>query len=443
MRGDWLSNFHLVERNLPKHPLGFVFNTFMKLSSLIKPLAIKAKVKTILLGKLHAKPEITSRIATRIVREGVPRSFSWTYGAERAATLDYLESLRCGDYSYKFARGSSGPTLYGSCYACMLLGMYGQLQEMSESYKKGWLDYFDAHQDESDGFFRDPVLAGPVFEGHGGWGDGWGARHMAAHLAIGYCRLGRAPKYPFRFLEPYYDTANLTAWLASFDFDDDVWSQSNYIMNVYSLLQYSRDHMGEERADAAIEHISSWLIAKQRNDTGMWHGYPISDYPELGDAIRGAYHFFPLFVYEGRPIKYAEEVVSTILRSQNSWGGFNPEEIPSGACEDIDAIEPLIRACLQSGFRKDDVEISLRRALVWILTCRNHAGGYESIPENECPYGGHPLTTSRPGEGNLFATWFRTLCLAYIVDFLEIPHGFQLGVYPGYEINLKHGATRS
>jgi len=415
----------------------------MKLLSPLSPIVLKAKIKAHLLGRLHAKPEITARIATRVVREGVPRYLGWTYGTEKDATLRYLESLRVGDYAYKFASSSANPTLYGSCYACMLLGMYGELREISELHRQGWLAYFDAHQDATDGLFRDPALAGPSFEGQAGWGDGWGARHLAAHLIIGYARLGRAPQHPFRFLDPYYDPSHLADWLARFDFSANVWSQSNHIMNVYTLLQYARDHMGESRAAPAIASITQWLLARQRSDTGMWHDYTISGYPEIGDAIRGAYHFYPLFTYDRQPIRYAEAVIDTILRSQNSWGGFNPEECASGACEDIDAIDPLIRASRQTAYRRTDVETALRRSMVWILACRNRNGGYESIPENECPYGDHPLTTSPPGEGNLFATWFRTLCLAYIVDFIGMPHDFQLGIYPGYEITLDHGVGES
>ena len=413
----------------------------MTFTSAIAPL--KSKVKDRLLHALHAKPEITARIATRVVSEGVPRYLEWAYEAERDTTLRYLDALRVGDYAYRFALSSPAPTLYGSCYACMLLGMHGVLETMPESYKHGWLDYFDAHQDTADGLFRDPSLAGPAFEGTPGWGDGWGARHLAAHLVIAYARLGRPPKHPFKFLEPYYDAKYLDNWLAEFDFSANVWSQSNYVMNVYTLLQYVRDHMGEQRAAASLTSISQWLLARQRPDTGMWHDYAISGYPEIGDAIRGAYHFYPLFVYEEQPIPHAAAVIDTVLRSQNSWGGFNPEEWASGACEDIDAVEPLIRAARQTGRRTADVERCLRRSLVWLLACRNRDGGYESLPENECPYGNHPLTTSRPGEGNLFATWFRTLCLAYIVDYLAMPHGFRLGVYPGYEISLEHGGHGS
>ena len=399
--------------------------------------SLKSRVKAWLLANLHARPEIISRVATRVLREGVPRYLAWTYQAEKETTLRYLDSLRTGDFAYKFARSSSGATLYGSVYACLLLGMHGELDGTGQEFKSRWLEYLDSFQDSADGYFRDPLLVGPTFDGAGGWGDGWGIRHLAGHVLIAYARLGRPPRHPFRFLEPYYRQDYLNDWLGRFDFSANVWSQSNCVMNVYTLLQYARDYMGESRARPAVEAIRQWLLAKQRPDTGMWHAYTLRGYPEIGDAIRGAYHFYPLFAYEGESIRHPEAIVETILKSQNSWGGFNPEEAPSGACEDIDAIDPLARAAAQSGHKKELVELSLRRAMTWILSCRNADGGYECIPEHGWAYGDHPLTTSRPGESNLFATWFRTLCLAYVTDYLSIPNAFRLGRYPGYEISVR------
>ncbi len=399
--------------------------------------AFKVRVKTWLLAKLHARPEITSRIATRVLRDGVPRYLAWTYAAEKNATLRYLERLRAGNFGYKFALSSSEATLYGSVYACLLLGMHGELDAADPEFKNAWLDHLDRFQDPADGYFRDPLLAGPAFEGLGGWGDGWGIRHLAAHAVIAYARLGRSPRHAFKFLEPYYEQRCLQEWLGRIDFAANVWSQGNYVMNVYSLLQYARDYMGERRAAPAVTIIKQWLLAKQRQDTGMWHDYAARSYPELGDAIRGAYHFYPVFAYEDEPLRHTEAIVDTILRSQNSWGAFNPEECPSGACEDIDAIDPLVRAATQSGHRRESVDLALRRAKAWILSCRNGDGGYECIPEHGWSYGSHPLTSSRPGESNLFATWFRTLCLAYVVDYLGAPHSFQLGRYPGYEISVR------
>jgi len=100
---------------------------------------------------------------------------------------------------------------------------------------------------------------------------------------------------------------------------------------------------------------------------------------------------------------------------------------PSGACEDIDALEPLIRFVKQTGYRDEDATLAIRRGLVWLLANRHADGGYESLMENGCHYGQHPQTTSMPGESNLFATWFRTLTLAYVTKFLKMDNEFNIG----------------
>jgi hypothetical protein len=125
-----------------------------------------------------------------------------------------------------------------------------------------------------------------------------------------------------------------------------------------------------------------------------------------------AYHCYPLCAYEAESIRNPEATIDTILRSQKSRRGFNPENMPLGVCKDIDAIGSLIRAATKSGYKKELRKLPLRRAMARILSCRNDGDGCESIPECGWSFGDHPLTTSEPGEPNLLAAWFRTLCLA-------------------------------
>ena len=398
---------------------------------------LKERVKFELLRRLHAEPQITSQLATKVLRDGLPSYLNWDFKDEKTRVLGYLETMRVGDFDYKFCATAPGPCLYGSIYACMLKGMFGELDQADDAYKARWRAHLDGFQSEEDGHFRDPVLAGPSYEGQAGWGGGWGKTHLAGHIIIAYARLGGVPKYPFRFLEPYYEAEYLQDWLDQFDFTSNVWSQSNHIMNLCMLLQYARDFMAETRAAQPVRQILTWLKASQRADTGMWHDYDIQGYPEIGDAIRGAYHFYPLYVYDGIEVPHREAIIDTVLRSQNSWGCFNPDQMPAGACEDIDALEPLVRFSMQAPeYRQKDVGVALQRALVWLQCCHNEDGGYVSLPLNACHYGGHPYTTSGVGESNLFATWFRSLNMAYVTAGAQLKIGYQLGRYPGYEISL-------
>lgn len=97
----------------------------------------------------------------------------------------------------------------------------------------------------------------------------------------------------------------------------------------------------------------------------------------------------------------------------------------------------MVRFSYAGGYRNGEVDIALKKAFVWLQSCRGQDGGYSSIPLNACHYGAHSYTTSGIGESNLFATWFRSLCLAYVVGGLKVKNEYKLGRYPGYEINLE------
>lgn len=392
---------------------------------------MKAAVKAYLLKRLHAREEIIERIATRVTRVGVSGRVTWTYDSHVDNTLRYITACNRGGFNHSFCVSLETPVLYGALYAFMLRSMLGRLADRAEM--DAWIDHFDSYQAE-DGFFRDPALGGDAFEHIGGWGEGWGVRHLTAHMVIPYARAERCPRYPFRFLEALYEPGAMEAWLERFQFRDRLWSQSNYIMNLYSVLQFARDHMNERRARGAVDQIADWLRARQNPETGMWHDGPLTTRAQVNDAIRAAYHYYPLFEYDGVPLPYSERTVDVILPTQNSWGAFEEEGRPAGACEDIDALDPLLRFAPRTAYREADVRIAAERALVWILACRNPDGGSSSIPEHGFHYGGHPLTTSQPGESNLFATWFRTLTVAYISQYLGLKQDFAVGHYPGYEI---------
>ena len=399
------------------------------------PYNLRSRIKLALMDRYRLAPERTAAIPTLVLQRGVTNFLSFEYEEMKKKTLAYLQTRRSGAYEYTYSESAGVPTLYSSIYACMLMGLYGELDGIGSAGRAGWADYLNGFQSD-DGFFRDPAISGEEFENDGNWGDGWGIRHLAGHAIIAYARLAATPKYPFRFLEPFYSEAYLDGWLDAFDFSNKVWTSSNYIMNICTLLQYSRDYMGDARADKSVKQILSWLRMRQSKDTGMWHSHPLDDYKRLSDAIRGAYHFYPLFLYEDETVAGRERAIDWILKSQNSWGAFEDEKKPSGACEDVDAIDPLIRFVVQTGYRKGEADLAIKRALIWVLSNLNDDGGFVFMLETPHDYGSHPATSSKLGESNLFATWFRTLCLAYMAKYLGVPNDFDIGHFPGYEITL-------
>lgn len=398
----------------------------------------KEKLKRILFDRLHATDSQQFDVANAVASRGIVGYAKWNYDTFKKEILEYIESVRVKPYAYKYSASRTSECLYGSIYVAMLEGLLGVLTQRSSIELKEWADYLNSFQSPDDGLFYDHALASDAYEHIGTWNEGWGKHHLRGHIIIAFARLGHTPKYPLRYLEKYYNDKYLKQWMDGFDFSTDVWTASNFFMNLYTVLEYARDYMNEKKAQSAIETMTSWIMDKQNPNTGMWHD---KDFHSLGHLdklkiVRAAYHFYPLFEYEGFAIPYAEKIVDSILPLQNSWGGWTEEGGNSGACEDIDAIEPLIRCASAAPDRTEEIRSSVLRSIVWQMASRNADKGFSFYVRSQQEYGGHPLTTSLRDESSLFATWFRTLCLAYETQYLGIHNKFDIGHYPGYEIRL-------
>lgn len=399
---------------------------------------MKERLKQFLLRKLHAVPRQEFDIMEAIVTKGIPGACSLDYERFKSEILNYIKGMNVGGFAYKYAASRQTPCLYASLYAVMTEGLFGVLKDRTAGELKIWADYINSFQNPDDGLYYDPALLGDSFEHIGIWGEGWGKHHLMGHVIIALARLGHKPKYKLTYLEQFYDIGYLKKWLEGLNFYDDVWSASNYIMNLYTVLQYSRDYLYDSKAAEPINFIKQWLLERQNNTTGLWHKEDWNSLDQLHKLfiVRGAYHYFPLYVYDEDTVPHAGKIVRSILPLQNSWGGWTKEGNNSGACEDIDAIEPLIRFAGSAPELKKQIDAVVRRSLAWQMATRNADGGFSFYVRSQQEYGGHPVTTSLRDESSMFATWFRTLCIAYEMQYLGMPNDFNLGHFPGYEINL-------
>lgn len=353
--------------------------------------------------------------------KNAPTIDSFDFHNFRNQLLTYTKSLRVGDFSYKFSYSTESPSLYSSCYACMLRGL---LNDIDESEKKGWLDYFDSFQNEN-GLFYDPLISKTKeFE----TGDGWGARHLLPHLLIAYTRLGGVPQKEFHFLKPFEDREYMIRWLNSLDLYS-IYSTSNQIMNILCALQYCRDKMNGKFKES-ISVAEKWLLERFNPDTGLWFPFRNQTKDNLNNAIRGSYHIFPIFVYDGISMS-VEQTASSIRGTQNFLGGFDTN-LCSSACYDIDGIEPFIRF---SNSDCEETEKVLTKAFKWIMSNQNSDGGFVFQRYAHFSYGGDPLMESEINESNMFATWFRSLSIFYILEKLGLKSVDFIKV-PGYEMPI-------
>lgn len=385
----------------------------------------------------HSVPANERDALEHLVSQGLTNYFEFRYKTFKNSILSYVKSMKVGPYTYRYA-GSTQPSLYASIYACMILGLLGELDSLPEQEKLEWKNYFDQFQSCEDGLFYPDELCCDEYINDGEWGDGWGKRHLAGHIIIAYQRLGYMPKYRFSCYDFLFDDENFQKWTKQFEFKDKAWSESNYIMNTFVLLQYNRDYWKDKNAGETVEKIKAWLRKKQNPQNAMWYAAELSTRDDMNSAIRAAYHIFPLFEYDNESMYSTPNIIDIILKTQNKWGGFTNERVIAGACEDIDAVDPLVRAAsVYPNYRKNDVNLALKKSMVWILSNYNSDGGATFYIENEHHYGNNAMTTSQYNESNMFSTWFRTLCLAYICDFLGIENDFSITKNPGYEIPIK------
>jgi hypothetical protein len=342
----------------------------------------------------------------------------------------FIDSMRDDEFPCQFSYSSdcSKPNLYSSAYACMTYRMFGTLQNLDESEKNDWAQYFDSFQSPDDGLFYDPVVSNDIYDDT----DWWGARHLALHLIIAYTDLGHLPRYPFLFLDKYCENGFLEDWLDDQDWDSFSLGEGdidNKVMNIAALLQFERDNRGDQAAGQALASLKTYLLKKINPDIGIWGTFDTGDSWQLSRMVQFAYHLFPIFFYDGFYQFDCEKIVKLVLRTQISSGGYGAEPNPS-ACEDIDSVDLLIRLYPHvSKETQERIDQSLLRAFHWINLNQTDDGGFVFRLNEKMVYG-HPQMSSSPNTGAMFPTWFRSLSIVLIKNHFTPGH-YSLSRTPG------------
>jgi hypothetical protein len=338
----------------------------------------------------------------------------------RNRTLDYFNSLRVMRdgvlMGYRHSAGTHHPVLYATVSVLLTKHLFG----VTTGTEERELALLQEAQ-EDDGLFHDRVIACPLAETE----DWWGWRHLTLHALMALALYGRAAKKEIVAVKPFLDENYFKKYLETRDWDERIDFTSNEVQNIGTMLQYARDYQGLAGADRAINLMLMYLAEKQDVGTGFY-GAAIGSPCDLTKAIVTGYHFWLLYFYERKTPAAAERIIDNIIASQNVLGGFS-HRWNSSACEDIDAIDPLVRLSCITGYRHFDVQNCLRGALRAVLTNLNGDGGWV-FRRHEALTVVHAEMHSGTNESNIFYTWFRTLGLALVLQGLEkVPDQF---VYP-------------
>jgi hypothetical protein len=360
----------------------------------------------------------------------------------RSGILAYINAMAVTEGPigrYRFSASSGPPLLYASVYALMTRHLLGDLIDLTDDQAREWAVYLLGFQCR-DGLFRDPAVAAASAEIE----DDWGWRHLSTHVITALTILGIRSRYPFASVNFLYGEGNTRRWLKSLNWREGAPRTSNRVMNYGVLLQYNRDFWQQREAGESLDEMTRFLEEIEDPRTGLWGGPFPAGKNGLSLMQQSAYHIWMLYAFDQRPVPHVEKAVDSCLALQNRWGGFGPgAAVPyhsnpfTSACEDIDAIDPLCRFYRLTGHRREEITSALKRALAWVLINRNPDGGFVFRRAEKLVYG-HPLMASAKEESNMFATWFRTLSLAYISKILPSEPtleniSFQFVRCPGYQ----------
>ena len=341
-------------------------------------------------------------------------------------------------WAHRIAASSPHYTLLASCSAVLARELLDDLATLSPFQQQEWAQFIAEHQSSETGLFLDPLLQqGDLPESGHNWQYVTWQFTFFGLAALD--ALGAQPPYPLTFLKTFLDSNDVEYWLATRDWTNP-WLESNNIMFLVSFVIQEWERTGNSIYEGAAHAIFDWLDDHQNPETGYWD---LGQGASLLNAMAGAFHFYFLYFYLGRPVNYAERIIDSTLALQQPDGLLDPRG-GGGACQDLDAIDILVKFSLLTDYRAEDIKATLIRAFEAILRNQNPDGGFceakrppwrKSLKRRVAelvaldrllnrPWQGRPIEylsysswdkmRYRVDESDLWSTWFRPLALALI-----------------------------
>ena len=352
--------------------------------------------------------------------------------------IKYIDSNR-GEraHLYRFSGSTQICDLYSSVYALITFALLGKLDIFSDSEIEDWRQYILSFQ-RPDGKFIDNSLDSYLSDK----AHHWGWYHLLPHVIIALDYLQIKPKHSFSFINNEILFNNdVDTWLSSRRWKDDYLGVSNEIMNVTVALQYSRDVFNCVRSANLVTQILQWLKINQIDSvTGLWGTHTSRSRLDICRSVKTAYHIVPMYIYDDEfEDLNIDQILKYSLLTQNKIGTYSLSYL-ADACEDMDSLYLLSQLPVPEHYQPT-VNKSINTFLRQVFMNMNADGGFVFKRNRKFQYADSKLVSAR-NESNMFATWFRTLSIAYACESLKITNKhFRFSNVPGYQYSKK--ATRT
>ncbi|MFH1538973.1 MAG: hypothetical protein ABIH66_08425 [bacterium] len=260
----------------------------------------------------------------------------------------WVERLKTGGRpgAYSYLPGKKRPDLYGSTDVFYLLYTLDML-DLNDKQRESWAEIIRKFQNKKSGWFID-------------YSTTHSKEHATAYAVGALKLLGFKPKYPLSFIGKFDTPEKIEKMLEEIPWGN-VWSGSHIASGIASAPINTG-----EIDDAWLDTYFNWLDREVDPRTGYWirggsREKPAPTMHELG----GAFHFYYIYTYLGRPLPYPEKIIDTTIAIQRENGLWDAD-VPY--CIDLDGVFSIIHAYRQTdGYRSGDVNAAVEKTLTAIV----------------------------------------------------------------------------
>jgi len=283
--------------------------------------------------------------------------------------FSYVLNLYCPDdeFPYPLQRGLKGSVL-GSVFASYIAFMLGRVNDLPG--KDRLCQSLLALRDPKTGLFSDPGILGEDFMKP--------QEHSSLYVALQITSFAHAclhclgVKFDSRvhWIAPLLEPNALEEWLDKLNWSNP-WLVSNMDMFLGNfLIEWQRADPGNQKILTALDRYFKWHDKNQVPETGYW-----GDQEDFLSAMAGAYHIILHYDFCGKKLQYIDEMIDSTLSL--AWkDGLYVYGGGGGSCEDMDAIDLLIRLSKVSDHGQKEVKSILNCGAVMIHLGQGEDGGF-------------------------------------------------------------------
>ena len=244
-------------------------------------------------------------------------------------------SLRDSDSSFVLQKKFNQSTLMSSAFSLLTLELIGCIESLNS---QAYVNPFLQNQDKTSGLIIDPKT---TFDRSSLEDPEKNYIHYqtTAFSLSAIDALGYAPEHSLVFLDYFRDKNNINKYFENIDWSNP-WHESNKIMFLLQFFSFELIRLKDESAKKYIDQILDLLDKYQDSKTGLWGTqYGASSF----SAMAAGFHFIMFYQHFNRDIRFKELVVESVCNLQMKDGLFHPFG-GGGACEDMDAIDMLVKS---------------------------------------------------------------------------------------------------